>query len=319
MMSSDHNQRLGFGKYGKKAHGREEQYKSKISSSKQEIKEIKISKAKTQLLAIGEIRKIISIIGGGKEATVLLAETSQGKPVCAKVFRFYTSTIKKRLRGTRHITASDMAALAAKQEYWNLYEMHKYVQVPKPLILLGNIVIMDFISKKEGSLTPAPLLRDIDLSLYDPEELLYESIDILAQLFLQGNFIHGDYSEHNLMLTQKGNLITMDVSQSVQYNTKTFVETPVRIRVDRAVKLLKADINNINQFFRRTYRLAIDPNEVTQEIINELPSKLKDYLTEKTMEIYPSELISTEVSLGKEQFRDEVVYQRTGSSRQQPK
>ena len=197
--------------------------------------------------------------------------------------------------------------------------MHKHVQVPKPLRLLGNIVIMNFISKKEGSQTPAPLLRDIDLSPYDPEELLYESIDILAQLFLQGNFIHGDYSEHNLMLTQKGNLITMDVSQSVQYNTKTFVETPVRIRIDRAVKLLKADINNINQFFRRTYRLAIDPKEVIKEIINELPSKHQDYLTEKIMEIYPSELISTEVPLGKELYRDEIVYQRTGSTRQQPK
>lgn len=318
-MSQDHNQRIGFGRFGKTAHGREDYRKKSRGSTKEHLTEVTIAEAKGQLLATGEIKRIISVIGRGKEATVLLAESVKEELICAKVFRYFTSTIKKRLRGTIHLLPSDMAILAAKQEYWNLVEMHKNIPVPKPHLLLDNIVIMEFISDERGSSNPASLLKDTNLHNYDPEELLHESIDILAQLFLNSSFIHGDYSEHNLMLTQEGVLITMDVSQSVQYNSKTFIETPIRIRVDKAVKLLETDIKNINQHFRRIYRISIDPQEVVMAIVEKLPQKLQDFLTEKTMDIYPSALHSPEVLAGKEQYRDEIFYQRTKSFRQQPK
>ncbi|MHA2226776.1 MAG: RIO1 family regulatory kinase/ATPase domain-containing protein [Candidatus Hodarchaeales archaeon] len=317
-MSTDHNQRLGFGRYGKKAHGREEHGRKQKKKSKQIIKEVTIAEAKTQLLATGEIRKVLAVIGGGKEATVLLAENIHEELVCAKVFRYFTSTIKKRLRGTKHLLASDMAALAAKQEFWNLEEMHKIIPVPRPISLVDNIVIMDFIAEDKGSTTPAPLIRDVNLTFYDPEELFYESIDIIANLFLKGHFIHGDYSEHNLMLTQKGKLLTMDVSQSVQFNTHTFVDTPMRIRIDKAVKLLVTDIQNTNHFFKRTYKIGIDPLEVKEQIVKELPDKLQNFL-EKTMEIYPSAMYCPDAYVGKEQYRTEKVFRRSGMSRQQPK
>ncbi|MFX1283984.1 MAG: RIO1 family regulatory kinase/ATPase [Promethearchaeota archaeon] len=318
-MSTDRNQRLGFGRFGKTAHGREESYQSRRIKTKHQLKEITITEAKNQLLATGEIRKILSVIGGGKEATVLLAENNEEELVCAKVFRYFTSTIRKRLHGTKHLLPSDMAILAAKQEYWNLYEMNLHIPVPKPRLLVDNVVIMDFIAEERGSIRPAPLLREVDLKMYDPEELFHESIDILANLFLKGYFIHGDYSEHNLMFTQEGTLITMDVSQSVQFNTKTFINTPLRIRIDRAVEFLKIDIENINRFFRRTYHIAIDPSEVIEAIINELPQNLQNFLNEKTLEIYPSAMYSSEMYLGKEGYRDELVFQRTGTSRQRPK
>ena len=316
-MSTDHNQRLGFGRYGKTAYGREEYRQSR--QQKKQLREVRIAEARSQLLATGEIKKVLAIIGGGKEATVLLAESIEDELVCAKVFRYFTSTIKKRLRGTKHLLADEMAALAARQEYWNLYEMHNYVPVPKPRLLVENIVLMDFIGEETGSSTPAPLLRDVDLNIYDPEEFFNESIDIIANLFLKGHFIHGDYSEHNLMITKEGMLLTMDVSQSVQFNNKTFVDTPIRIRIDRAVKLLETDIRNVNQYFRRVYRLSIDPQEVKEAIIQELPKKLQDFLIERTMEIYPSEMYSPDVLWGKERYRDDIIHQRTGTSRQRPK
>lgn len=318
-LSTDHNQRLGFGRYGKTTHGREEHRKGRKIKTKRQLKEVTIIEAKNQLLATGEVKKVLAAIGGGKEATVLLAENSEDELVCAKVFRYFTSTIRKRLHGTIHLLADEMAALAAKQEYWNLFEMKNYVSIPKPRLLIDNIVIMDFIAEERGSMTPAPLLREVDLSIYDPEELFYESIDIIAQLFLKGYYIHGDYSEHNLMLTQDGMLFTMDVSQSVQFNSKTFIDTPLRIRIDKAVELLEIDIKNINQYFRRVYRISIDPNEVREAIIKELPPKLQNFLVERTMEIYPSAMCSPETLTGKERYRDEIVYQRSGRARQQPK
>jgi serine/threonine-protein kinase RIO1 len=317
-LSSDHNQRIGFERYGKTAHGREE-YKG-ARDAKIHLSEVKIADASRELLDSHLVSKIHSIIGGGKEATVLLAEDLNGELVCAKVFRYFTSTIKKRLKGTKHLLASDMAAIAAKQEFFNLKALMKHSPVPKPLYLLDNIVIMEFISENpSSSFSPAPLIRDVDLSQFDPEEILYSAIDILAQIFLKSNMIHGDYSEHNLMIqTHSGCLYTMDVSQSVEYNQKTFINTPVRIRIDKAVEMLDTDLRNINQFFKRIYRISIDPTEVKDSIIAELPSKLQNFLSEKTMDIYSSELISNSL-IGKSLYRDRIVEERSGTRRQSPK
>jgi serine/threonine-protein kinase RIO1 len=316
-MRIDHNQRIGFGRYRKTAHGREERRFSRHSKVK--LQEVRIVEAKKQLLSINEIKRVLTVIGGGKEATVLLAENKHNELVCAKVFRYFTSTIKKRMRGTKHLLASDMANLAAKQEYWNLSGMSNYVPVPKPILLHNNVVIMDFISKGDESEKPAPLLREINLGRKEAEEMLYEAIDILADLFLKAKFIHGDYSEHNLMVTNGSTLLTMDVSQSVQYNTKTFIDTPIRIRIDKALDYLEKDIKIINKYFQRIYRMSINPTEVRDAIINELPNKLKEFIWERTMEIYPSALYSPDVIAGKEKYRDDIFYQRTGAFRQKPK
>ena len=318
-MSTDHNQRIGFERYGKIAPGREEHREKR--QSKVSPAEVRIADAKTQLLDTQKVKQVYSVIGGGKEATVLLAEDPEGALVCAKVFRYYTSTIKKRLRGTIHLLPSDMAMIAAKQEYWNLHAMVKFTAVPKPRGLLQNIVLMDFIPESPSApMTPAPLIRDVNLLSFNPEEILHTAIDIIAQIFLKSRMIHGDFSEHNLMIqTHSGKLYTMDVSQSVEYNTKTFINIPVRIRIDKAVKMLETDIINVNQFFKRIYKIGIDPEEVTDEIVSELPSNLKEYLSEKTLDIYPGELIPSESFLGKGEYRNNLVEKRTRRVRQAPK
>ncbi len=318
-MTDDHSQRLGY-EFSKHGRGYDE-YRQSRQKSKSPLKEITIAEARDQLLATGHIDKVLKVIGGGKEATVLLAqERRTGDYVCAKVFRYFTSTIRKRLRGTHHLFQDDMAQLAAKQEYWNLYEMYNAkIPVPKPRHLIGNIVVMDFIHAIGDILTPAPLLREVNLkSFHDPEEVFYDALDILAELFLKVHYVHGDYSEHNLMVTKNG-LITMDVSQSVQYNRKTFINTPTRIRVDKALDYLEADIYNLNLYFQKRYRLSIDPAVVRQEIVEELPAKLQDFLTTKTMEIYPRELIAPEVHYAKEMYRGEVFFERTGKRYQKRK
>ena len=317
-MSSDHNQRIGFERFGKTAHGRED-YKG-VRATKVTLSEIKIADAIAELLESQLVGKVHSVIGGGKEATVLLAEDFDGNLVCAKVFRYFTSTNKKRLRGTKHLLESDMAGLAAKQEYFNLKAMIEHSPVPKPIALLENIVIMEFINEDPSHpFSPAPLICDVDLLPYDPEEILYSAIDILAQIFLQSYMIHGDYSDKNLMIqTYNGKLFTMDVSQSVEYNRKTFVDTPVRIRIDRAVEMLNTDLVNINRYFKRKYRIGIDTEEVKDSIVAELPSKLRHFLSERTMQIYSSDLISNTLS-DKNLLRDRIVEKRTGTRRQSPK
>jgi serine/threonine-protein kinase RIO1 len=107
--------------------------------------------------------------------------------------------------------------------------------------------------------------------------LFHEAIGILADMFLNAQFVHGDFSDHNLMVTQNG-LVTMDVSQSVQYNQKTFVETPIRLRIDKAFQVFKTDLMNLNQSFRRKFRLSIDVESVSDQVILQLPKKLQGFL-----------------------------------------
>ncbi len=49
----------------------------------------------------------------------------------------------------------------------------------------------------------------------------------------------------------------------------------------------------INQFFKRIYHIGIDSEEIKKKYVTELPTKLRGYLSERTMEIYPGELLSS--------------------------
>ncbi len=283
------------------------------------LREITVKEATNQLLATGKIKRVFSAIGAGKEATVLLAQEKEtDELVCAKVFRYFTSTIKKRLQGTHHVSKKLMASFAAKQEFWNLYELDKVnIPVPKPRYLLNNIMMMDFINLEGDSLVPAPLLSDVNIRDFDdPENILYEAIDIIARAFLDAQMIHGDYSNDNLMINENG-LVTMDVSQSVLYNQKTFIDTPARIRIDKAVGLLLTDIKNLNKGFYK-YRITIDPEEVVQNIVRDLPNKLQEYI-EQAKSILPLSGYVPERYLSKEMLRSEMFRSRTGKRYQKRK
>jgi serine/threonine-protein kinase RIO1 len=241
------------------------------------LKEIIITEVRDDLIENRHIDEYLFVIGAGKEATVLLArETDTRDLVCVKVFRYYTSMIKKSLQGTMR---SDFANMLAKNEYWNLHDMYSAgIPVPRPRKLIQNAVIMDFISDPSDNSKPAPILSDIDVRVdNDPEEKFYEAIDILARIFLNARYVHGDYSDYNLLVSAQG-LVTMDVAQSIQYNCKTYVDTPVRIRLDKAVKILRMDLFNLNKCFEKKYRITIDVDEVCGEIVKELPSKLQGFL-----------------------------------------
>lgn len=276
------------------------------------IKEVTFNEACQQLLSTVEIDKVFSVIGAGKEATVLLAQESNTKDlVCAKVFRYHTSTTRNRLHGTKHITKIGMANIIAKQEYWNLVEMYNTnIPVPKPRYLLGNIVIMDFINFQDDVYQPAPLLSEVNIDFIDdPEEILYESIEIIASMFLEAKFIHGDYSDHNIMVTENG-LVTMDVAQSLKYNEKTYIDTPVRLRIDKAVNILKTDLINLNNSFKKRFRIYIDPEEVCKEIVNDLPEKLQNFLSDSNR-INPLSHNAPESYKQKEKYRREHLARLT--------
>jgi serine/threonine-protein kinase RIO1 len=216
--------------------------------------------------------------------------------------------IKKSLQGSLR---SDTANAAAKNEYWNLFDMYSAgVPVPRPRKLIQNAVIMDFISNPYDPEKPAPILSDIDIRANsDPEEILHEAINILAKIFLNAHYVHGDYSDYNLLVGKDG-LVTMDVTQSIQYNQKTFTNTPVRIRIDSAFNIFKTDLHNLNKCFEKKYRISIDEKSVCDEIQRELPKKLQVFLN-KASPIRSSSQYSPELRYLKQLDREQARFQRS--------
>lgn len=281
-MSQNFNQKIGFD-FSKHAADNDslknEQTRINHTGPKNPS-EITIRDAKIQLLQTGKFDQILGVIGAGKEATVLLARLKQSnKLVCAKVYRYYTSTNIKRMNGSRHIQWDEMAMYAATKEYWNLHEMYEHnIPVPKPLELLENIAIMEFIPSKADTLTPAPILHLAPNEWFAaPEEIFYEAVDILVRTFVECHFTHGDYNTHNLMVSPQG-LVTMDVTQAMAYNIHTFIDTPVRIRIDKAFDIFEQDLRNLNDNFIQKFRVSGDIDFICKETKEELPEKLQNFL-----------------------------------------
>ena len=313
------NQKIGF-EFGKNQRDFDAIAQKITRISKTKIREITVSDAKDILMASGKFSEVLGTIGAGKEATVLIARWKETEVlVCAKVFRYFTSTVKKRMQGTRHLFHSDIANIAARQEYWNLDTMHEIgIPVPKPIELIQNILVMEMIEHPVDSTQPAPLLRDC--TPIDPEHILLimnTAIEILTKLFIDAHFVHGDYNIHNLMLSSKG-LITMDVSQSVQYNVKTNVDTPIRIKIGRAKEILKADLYNLSIGMKKIYRYEFDVDKVLADILLQLPDHLRDFLQESSL-IQPYSRYEAELYSQKERYRADNVQNRRRRSYQRKK
>jgi RIO kinase 1 len=291
-LSLDHNQRLGYDERGhrEKKQSRFEQFDKKsqkttntVESDKYsrdgQLQEVTVDWAAKTLISYKLADKVHAVLGAGKEATVLLASNNDHF-LCAKIYRYFTSTNEKRLQAIYdpHIHHDDIASIVAKREYNNLVKMYEAdIPVPKPLHCIDNIILMEYIKLDEKNNTPAPMLHEIAIEEFiDPTEALHESIDILANMFLRAKAIHGDYSEHNLMFTEDRGLVTMDVSQSMEYNCNTFTDTQTRIRIDRALKYLQTDIKNINNYFLKKHKVGIDQQEVRESIFDQLPAKIKE-------------------------------------------
>ncbi len=321
-MSQNFNQKIGF-EFSKETQDTD-RLKNELHRTTglkpKNLAEITIRDAKLQLLKTNKFDAIDEVIGAGKEATVLKARLKdQTTNICAKIYRYYTSTNSKRVNGSKHIQWDEMAIYAATREFWNLHALYNTgIPVPKPIELIDNIVIMEYISSPFDSQAPGPLLHSLPQEMFDdPEPVLYEAIDILVRIFLEAHFTHGDYNDHNLMMTAKG-LYTMDVTQSMEYNQKTYVDTPVRIRIDKAARIFRQDLDNLNQNFQQKFRLSVDTDLIYRNTIEQLPDHLQTFMQGRN-EINTYKQYVPELYRLKEQTRKSGVRSRSKRRYQQKK
>lgn len=185
-------------------------------------------------------------ISTGKEANVLKGlKDKNGKDnyIAVKIYRITTSDFKKMqyyIQGDPrfNVRSNNKRQLInnwVNKEFRNLTRAYDAkVSVPKPVIALNNVLLLDFIGDEDGN--PAQTVRnqipeDIDDFL---DKLLFET----KKFINDANLIHGDLSTFNI-LNKDENPVIIDVSQSVLRNH------PI------ANDLLARDINNIFKEFKK--------------------------------------------------------------------
>jgi RIO kinase 2 len=209
------------------------------------------------LNALYESGKILSIgreKGVGKESKVFYALNGDNEEVVVKLHRVgYTSFlhVKKKRRYTankHHISELYSSRLSAETEYkWLNVANEIKLSVPKLYGINRHVIAME-------------LIDGIDLhklsKLPDPTETFEDVLDFIYEAWNKGNFVHGDLSEHNIIMNQEAKPIIIDFPQAVN---KDSVE---------ASELLTRDIKNVLTYFNRKYGIIVEEKKVIENVIN---------------------------------------------------
>ncbi|MHA1916951.1 MAG: serine protein kinase RIO [Candidatus Ranarchaeia archaeon] len=193
------------------------------------------------LIKKGTIFEVDGIISTGKEANVYHGIDKEKKSIAIKIYRTSTADYKKmkdyilgdeRFQRVRHTTRHFVYAWALK-EYKNLLKMeYARVNVPHPIAVKGNVLVMSFIGEDKKA---APLLKNSIVE--DPKKLFKTLLSTIKLLYQKAKLVHADFSEYNILWWEKPYII--DVSQSVLINHPM------------AMEFLERDVNNLKRFFKK--------------------------------------------------------------------
>ena len=191
----------------------------------------------------GAIDEIHGVVSAGKEARVYWGKDTQGKELAIKIYLTTSADFKKgmipyiegdpRFSHVRRDTRSLIYTWAQK-EFKNLRRAREAgVNVPEPLAVQKNVLIMEFVGK-DG--VRAPLLKETALN--DPKKVFRLLLTYLKRLYQKADLVHADLSEYNIMIW-KGKPVIFDVAQSV------LTKHPM------ADRFLRRDLENLHKYFKK--------------------------------------------------------------------
>ncbi|MHA2169343.1 MAG: RIO1 family regulatory kinase/ATPase domain-containing protein [Candidatus Kariarchaeaceae archaeon] len=197
-------------------------------------------------------RKHITSIGRekgvGKESRVFFGLDMKDNEVILKMHRVgYTSfhQVRKKRRYTankKHMSELYASRLSAETELkW--MELANSLELPVPKIYASNrhILVME-------------LVDGIDLvklkKLPDAEDTMDKLLSFIASAWKVGKFVHGDLSEHNVIMTHDAEPIVIDFPQAVASTMRG------------ADEMLERDVTNILAYFERKHGIRTSVDEV---------------------------------------------------------
>ena len=216
-----------------------------------------------KLMNKGILKEIGFVVSTGKEANVYHAYGPNNEELAVKIYRTTTAEFKRNwmyVEGDPRFKRYKKGTYAfiytwAKKEFKNLQRMNKSnVKVPVPVIVSKNVLVMEFIGKKENA---APLLKDVTIK--KPQKVYSTVVEYISRLYEEGKLVHADLSEYNILYFNK-EPVFIDVSQAV------LLDHP------HAAVFLYRDISNINRYFSSLGVQTMTNDELYEYITNSEPS-----------------------------------------------
>ncbi len=218
---------------------------------------------RTSLFALNDLMngKNISYLNGvvnsGKEARVYWGVKDDGTSVAVKIYLVVASEFKKRLiyiEGDprfRNLTKNNrrLIELWTRKEYRNLQTAYNSgINVPKPLAIKRNVLIMEFIGEDGYH---AELLVNVKRVVNKDYTTIISDV---KKLYRKAHIVHADLSEFNIF-KYRNKLIIFDFGSGVH------IAHPL------AKKFLERDLNNINNFFSRKGIITQPTEKLVLEMI----------------------------------------------------
>jgi len=213
---------------------------------------MKIPKRIEPLVEDGLVDKILRQLKSGKEATVYVVQCGD-EIRCAKIYKeanqrgFHQAvhyTEGRKVKNSRQARAMEKGSRYGRQEQeaaWQRAEVDALyklaaagVRVPQPYNFYEGVLLMELVSDANGE--PAPRLNDLELS----EEQAREYHAFLIRqvvLMLCAGIVHGDLSEFNVLVDDKGPVI-IDLPQAVDAAAN-----------NNASRMLERDVENLANYF----------------------------------------------------------------------
>ncbi len=159
-------------------------------------------------------RGLLKALGGpissGKEAVIFHAIGAEEEELAIKMYKVSTSNFNvmldyiigdPRFENIKRDRRSIVSAWARK-ELKNLKRAFDAgVEVPRPIAIDKNVLIMEFIGR-DG--VAAPRLRDVPVDIlktdFELEELLLRIISYIRIMYEKGRMVHADLSEFNILM-----------------------------------------------------------------------------------------------------------------------
>ncbi|MBT8171829.1 serine protein kinase RIO [Candidatus Bathyarchaeota archaeon] len=206
----------------------------------------------------GVIDEIHGVVNAGKEARVYWGKDIQGKELAIKIYLTSSAEFKKgmipyiqgdpRFSHVRKDTRSLIYTWAQK-EYKNLMRAREAkVEVPEPLAIQKNVLIMNFIGK-DGE--RAPLMKEVVLKY--PQRVFKQILIYVKRMYKKGGLVHADLSEYNVMIW-KNKPVIFDVAQSV------LKKHPL------ANRFLLRDLENLHRYFKRKVSDIMSVDEMYKRV-----------------------------------------------------
>lgn len=204
------------------------------------------------------ITKLYGTIESGKESVVFLADDNEGNRVLVKIYMTRAGGFRnmmqylqgdKRFRNIKKDRRSIIYEWC-KKEFRNLKEAKEVLKCPEPIATRKNILVMDFIGKE---FSPYPKIKDVEIE--NPEKGFEIIKNQYKRLWNQKEIVHGDLSEYNILVNNKGEMFWIDFSQGVHKSHP------------QAEELLERDIKTIGKFFEKK-GAEIDIEKACEAIIS---------------------------------------------------